>query len=148
MTVLLAMLGATACDETSGDDDDDAEVPFCERDDRADAFMVDLRKTGERSTLSIVEASPAEPVRGDNTWRLRLTDASGTPMAGMSVEAMPWMPDHGHGSPVETHISDLGGGEYELAPLNLFMAGFWTVTFAVTSDTGETDELVFSVCVD
>lgn len=146
--VLIAMLGASACDDGQTDDaNDDAEVPFCESDDRADAFMVDLRKSGERTTVSIVAASPAEPVRGDNTWTLRLTDTSGTPMEGTTVEAKPWMPDHGHGSPVETHITDLGGGEYELAPLNLFMAGLWTVTFEVTSD-GETDEVVFSVCVD
>jgi hypothetical protein len=58
------------------------------------------------------------------------------------------MPDHGHGSPVEEQVEALGGGEYRITPLNLFMAGVWEVTLEMTGADDVTDEVVFTVCVD
>ena len=103
---------------------------------------------GTGSSVTIVDAMPAVPARGDNTWTVRIADAAGAPEEGMVVDLRPWMPDHGHGSPVEEEVTDLGAGEYEATPLNLFMAGFWTVTFDVTDAEGTTDSVVFNVCVD
>lgn len=152
-TIILALapLALGACEPSDGEDggdSDDGMASFCETDDRADAFSVDLSKMGEHTRVQIVEAVPAQPARGDNTWTVMVTDAGGAPMEGMAVDVKPWMPDHGHGSPVEEEVTDLGAGEYEATPLNLFMAGFWTVTFDVTDAEGATDSVVFNVCVD
>jgi hypothetical protein len=149
--VMVLALGA--CDGGNDDGemdtgDDDAMMSFCEDEDRADAFTAGLRKTGERATLTVVDAVPAMPGRGDNVWTLAVTDASGAPMEGETLDAKPWMPDHGHGTPVEEQVTDLGGGEYEITSLNLFMPGLWVVTLDVTNADDETDEVVISVCIE
>ena len=127
---------------------DDAPAGICADEDRADDFAVSLTKMGERHTVTLMEAEPADPVRGDNTWTILVTDEAGTPMEGIGVDAKPWMPDHGHGSAVEETVTDLGAGEYTLDPLNLFMAGLWQVTLELTDEDGETDEVMISVCVE
>jgi hypothetical protein len=149
---LLVVLALGAC-EDPGDDtaeagDDEPDPLTCEDDDRADAFTVDLAKTGERHTVTIVDAMPAEPVRGDNTWTIQLVDGDGNPQEGALVGPRPWMPDHGHGTPVEATVTELGEGEYEIKSLNLFMAGLWEVTFELSaSEEDEPDTVMFSVCI-
>jgi hypothetical protein len=130
---LLVVLALGAC-EDPGDDtaeagDDEPDPLTCEDDDRADAFTVDLAKTGERHTVTIVDAMPAEPVRGDNTWTIQLVDGDGNPQ-------------------VEATVTELGEGEYEIKSLNLFMAGLWEVTFELSaSEEDEPDTVMFSVCI-
>jgi YtkA-like len=149
LAVALVLAGCSGDDaDPMADGDDDGMASFCEDEDRADAFAVDLRKTGERYAVTIVQATPAEPVRGDNIWMVRVTDTSGAPMEAMTVDAKPWMPDHGHGTPVEEQVTELGAGEYEVSVLNLFMAGLWRVTLDVTGADDETDSVEFFVCVD
>ena len=144
---LLALLVLGAC-ESDDTGDDDSEPMTCVDDERAEDFPVDLGKTGTGNTVTIVDAMPAIPDRGDNTWTVRITDASGAPEEGMVVSLRPWMPDHGHGSPVEPQITDLGGGEYRIESLNLFMPGLWQVTFGLETPTGESDEVMFSLCIE
>ncbi len=151
--LLVAMLALGACDD-GGDDSmesaaDSSSQPFsCADETRADAFAVDLSKMDATTTVTIVDAVPAEPVRGDNTWIVRLTDASGSPLAGASLDVKPWMPDHGHGSPVEEQITELEGGEYEITSLNLFMAGYWEVTIELSEAEGGAEAVMFALCVD
>jgi hypothetical protein len=151
---LLVVFALGACEEPSDDTTaeagDDPEPLTCEDDERAEAFTVDLAKTGERHTVKIVEATPAEPARGDNTWTVELLDGDGNPEDGATMDLRPWMPDHGHGSPVEEEVTDLGGGEYEIKSLNLFMPGLWQVTFDLSdaSDSEDApDEVMFSICI-
>lgn len=151
LTVLLALGACDGNDDGTGDDmaaSDDAPASVCEAEDRVDDFAVDLTKQGELHTVRLVSAEPAEPIRGDNTWTVMVTDAAGTPMEGITVDAKPWMPDHGHGTAVEETVTDMGGGEYEIDPLNLFMAGFWEVTLEITDAEGNADEVMIGVCVE
>ena len=37
-------------------------------------------------------------------------------------------------------------GQYEVAPLYLFMAGYWTITLTITVGT-VTDSVVYSLCL-
>jgi len=152
---LLVALTLGACEDPaddSGDEmaagDDESEPLTCEDDERAEAFTANMAKMGERHTVTIVEATPAEPGRGDNTWTIMLVDGNGNPEEGATVDLRPWMPDHGHGSPVEEKVTDLGGGQYKVESLNLFMAGLWQVTFDVSATPeDDPDEVMFSICI-
>lgn len=147
---LLALIVLGAC-EGDGDDMNDAdssEPITCVDDERAEDFTVNLSKMGTGSSVTIVDAMPAMPDRGDNTWTVRIADAAGTPEESMVVSLRPWMPDHGHGSPVEPVITDLGGGEYRIESLNLFMPGLWQITFTLETPAGAADEVMFSICIE
>jgi hypothetical protein len=48
-----------------------------------------------------VAATPTPPTKGDNTWVLRIRDASGSPLPDAEVtDVRPFMPNHGHGSTI------------------------------------------------
>ncbi|MCA9705729.1 MAG: FixH family protein [Myxococcales bacterium] len=140
------------CDGNGEDDAMDAGsddgLRMCDQETRADDFAVDLSKMGERYVTTIVDAMPAEPTRGDNTWTVRLTDGSGAPVEGIAIDVKPWMPDHGHGTSVEEQVTEMGDGEYMFTPLNLHMAGYWEITLELTDAAGELDTVMFAVCVD
>jgi hypothetical protein len=70
---------------------------------------------------------PDPMVRGQNVAQLALTDGSGQPVDGVTVEVLPWMPSHGHGTSQAVEITDQGGGVFIANPLYLFMAGEWQI---------------------
>jgi hypothetical protein len=112
-----------------------------------DPLAPGFSKTGEAGlTVELLELSPAETVRGDNTWMVNIKDATAL-QAGCSVEVEPFMPAHGHGANQPVVVSDLGDGSYELTPLNLFMRGLWTVDISVNC-AGLTDVIRFEVWVE
>jgi len=70
---------------------------------------------------------PDPMVRGENVGQLALTDGNGQPVDGVTVEVLPWMPSHGHGTSQAVEITDQGGGVFIANPLYLFMAGEWQI---------------------
>jgi hypothetical protein len=98
---------------------------------------------------------PGSWVRGSNTWDLEVRDASGQVVDGLTIEAVPKMPDHGHGTSITPVTTDAGGGRYVISPLYLYMSGFWQITLnlsAPDSDGGSSsqlhpDSVVFNVCI-
>lgn len=70
---------------------------------------------------------PDPPVRGQNVGQLTVTDPSGQPVDGVTVEVLPWMPSHGHGTSQAVEVTDQGGGVFITNPLYLFMAGEWLI---------------------
>lgn len=149
---LCAALGA--CNDDDGDDDsmdsaaDTMAMQMCEQEDRADEFAVNLSKMGTEHSATLVEATPAEPFRGDNAWTVMLADAAGAAVEGVTIDVRPWMPDHGHGTAVPTEVMEMGAGEYMIDPLHLQMAGYWEITLTLTTADGATDEVMFAVCVE
>jgi hypothetical protein len=152
--------GLLACESQTGADDpalaDDGQDEHethgdssCVEEDRADEFMVGLAKSGASVTVSFVSADPAPPVRGDNTWVVAVSDASG-PLADAQIsEVTPFMPDHGHGTAVSAVVSATDSpGEFEIAPINLYMVGLWEVTLAIDVGDGTHDEVMFAFCVE
>jgi hypothetical protein len=131
-----AALGLTlgGCSADSADPDpgttggDPAGTVSCEHDPRVDAYQ-DLAKTGDLGVLSfqLAQAEPAPPARGNNTFHLDITDASGAPVAG-ALEVELKMPDHGHGTSVQPKVSfDPATSEWTVDPLYLFMPGVWRI---------------------
>jgi hypothetical protein len=70
---------------------------------------------------------PDPPVRGQNVGQLTLTDGNGQPIDGVTVQVLPFMPSHGHGTSEAVGITDQGGGVFIANPLYLFMAGEWQI---------------------
>lgn len=139
---------ATEGDDT-GDDGSSGEAPRgCELETRADAYALGMQKHGESISVAFVDAMPAPPARGDNTWRVRVQDADGAALADATLSVDPFMPDHQHGTSIATHVvATQTPGEYELSPVNLFMPGLWDVTIGVAAE-GRSDAVVFRFCVD
>ena len=160
MLGLALLLGASACDDgedmdadtaddVSADDaGDDGTTSRCANETRADDFAAGLSKDGTAFRVTVDVAEPADPIRGDNAWTLMITDLEGNPIEGVIVDAKPWMPDHGHGTAVEEELIDMGGGAYEVSPLNLFMAGYWEVHLELSTADVDMDEVMIGVCVE
>lgn len=141
-------LASVACGTSSPATPD--AVVNCVGDPRGEAFVVGITKTGKdnRLTFALMEATPAPPSRGDNTWLVDISQA-GAPVIGAVVTVKPFMPDHRHGSAIDTLVTpdpDVPG-RYQLAPVNLWMPGIWEVTISATPAGGTKDLAVFSFCI-
>lgn len=146
MRLALALgLFATAC---SSDGHDDPDAVNCAEEMRDEEFVVGLQKAGVngKMTFTLLEATPAPPARGDNTWMIQVTSAgAAAPVTGATMVVTPFMPDHTH-----TPVSDQGtampeAGKYS-APVNMWMPGLWQTTIQATVGT-DTDKVVFAFCV-
>ena len=125
-------------------------VANCVNDPRGEAFVVGLTKTGKdnRLTFALREATPAPPSRGDNVWLVDISQG-GTPLVGATVAVKPFMPDHRHGSAIDTVVTPdtTVPGRYQLAPVNLWMPGIWEITVTATPAGGTKDLAIFSFCI-
>jgi len=130
----------------------DSSTYNCATETRADSFAVGLDKHGAAAALDfkLMQADPAPPARGDNIWQLQVSAMSGgtvgATVAGATLTATPFMPDHAHGTPIQVVITDKGGGMYQLSPVNLWMPGLWETTITATSASGS-DQAVFRFCI-
>jgi hypothetical protein len=70
----------------------------------------------------------------------------GRAVTGATLNVMPFMPDHGHGTSVMPQVAPAGDG-YELSSVYLFMAGLWKVTIQAQSAAGN-DTAVFQFCIE
>ncbi len=146
--VTLALACDPGMDPPDEDPVDEVEVRDCSTETRADTYVLGMRKSGASLGVSIIEATPAPPSRGDNLWRVRVQGADGTGQAA-TVEVDPFMPDHNHGSSIRAHVTaDEVVGEYRIEPVNLFMPGLWEITLDLTLEDGTADAVVFRFCVD
>jgi RND family efflux transporter MFP subunit len=84
--------------------------------------------------------APSPPHKGDNTFRVRLTDSKGTPLAGAQVTVtffMPAMPAMGMAAMrTASSLNDRGGGIYEGSG-KLGSGGSWQVSI-VAQKNGQT----------
>lgn len=146
-TVLATALGCSA--HHAADDQPDADFYDCTTEPRAQAAVPGLvvrSAGGFGATLESLE--PTLVKKGPNTWKVGLTDAAGNALPGASVKAMPFMPDHGHGTSAKVSVQDLGDGSYVLTPVYLYMAGYWEITLTVVPADRQSDAtLMFPVCV-
>jgi hypothetical protein len=120
----------------------------CRGDGRADTYVAGLERAAGPTKLRIVDARPAPPLKGQNTWVLEVLDATGKPVDGAAVAVTPFMPDHGHGSAVTPEVRAIGGGRYEVTKLYLAMAGLWEMTVTVTPPGGEPQKAAYTFCLD
>jgi YtkA-like protein len=119
-------------------------------DTRADNWVLPIAKPSVNGSfqVTLLASAASPPVIGDLTdWTLQVADAKGAMVTGATITATPFMPDHGHGTSAVAHVTaDVTAGQYDVMPLYLFMAGYWTITFTIT-DGSVTDTVVYSVCL-
>jgi hypothetical protein len=123
----------------------------CARDPRTVPYAVgvEAKATDGALTVQFMDANPAPPAKGNNTWTVKLLDAAGKPVNGATIVTKPYMPDHAHGSSIKPQATAKGtDGTYEITPVNLFMPGVWQITFTVTTPGGMNDSAVVTFCVD
>lgn len=142
MAVTLGISGCSRASEAESPGDPECSGEF----DRFEAGMT-KQAAPEQLTIELVTAEPAPPaVRADNSWLLRVTDADGDVVTGAELVVTPYMPKHQHGS-AEVVVSELGDGEYELAPIELIMPGVWEIPVSVTPSDGRASETTFRFCI-
>lgn len=146
---LVLVLAASACgDDGSAHHHTDGAPVDCSIETRADTYVAGLSKVGAGGyEFVLVESVPAPPAKNDNTWTVELRDGAGATVDGATMTAVPFMPDHGHGTPITAEVTAQGSGRYQIAPVNLWMPGLWETTVAVDIQ-GVTDEVVFAFCID
>lgn len=144
---LLALGLVAACGSEHSHGGSDAGFD-CETDTRDEPFVAGIEKTGPGGvTVRIQSSDPAPPARGDNAWVLEL-EAAAAPLTGAAVEVVPFMPDHQHGSPITVDVEPgATAGEYDAAPVNLWMPGLWEIEVETTPAGGNADLVVFRFCV-
>ena len=86
--------------------------------------LLTLPSDGGNWTVSI-ETSPQPPRKGTADVTYRITDGAGAPADGLTLDVLPWMPAHGHGTSVTPLVTAQGDGAYLVSPVYLYMAGHW-----------------------
>ncbi|MDX2092846.1 MAG: FixH family protein [Kofleriaceae bacterium] len=152
-TLLAALsLGLCVVSACSSDDhgDHDPEVN-CDLETRAEPLVIGQPKAGVNNLyeFSFVDAVPSPPARGDNMWTLQITQkASAAPLMNAELFVTPYMPDHGHTSPIDVGVTIMPtAGQYELEPVNLWMPGLWETTIEVLNGADTVESVVFKFCV-
>jgi hypothetical protein len=130
----------------SSHDDDGAEFRCLGTE---DPFTPGFSRAGNDGNLSIVllEATPSPHFVQNNDLRIRVEDADGDPVEGVTfVDIEPFTAAHDHGTPIDPEAVELGGGEYEITMINYVHRGPWYLTFEM--DTGTvTDTVRFTFCI-
>ena len=90
-----------------------------------------VRSTSGALSLAVY-APAAQSLRGASELELTISDASGVPIDGLTLDVVPWMPSHAHGTSVVTLVEPIGNGSYVVRDVNLFMPGRWQLRVSVT----------------
>jgi hypothetical protein len=128
---------------------DSGPLYSCATETRAVPYAPNLTRTSTAGTYTavLVTADPAPPIKGDNTWTVRILDANQMPVDGLSITPSANMPDHNHPPSVKASVTPAGNGSYTVMPLYLFMAGFWEVTLTLQPPGGAKDSVIFPICI-
>jgi hypothetical protein len=149
---LAAVVAGCGSNSAPPDETDAGALFSCAGETRAVQYMAGLTRTSVSGGYQavLVESVPGPPIKGQNAWTVQIFDGSGAPQDGLTVTATPTMPDHVHPTgvkPVVTPKND-GTGTYEVAPVYLFMAGYWEVRLTLQPQSRPKDTVVFPLCID
>jgi hypothetical protein len=90
----------------------------------------------------------AVPEVGLGTWVVSVTDAAaGTPADVTMTAERPWMPLHGHGATTFPTVTPGDPGQFTVAAMSFFMAGYWEVKLDLQPTSGAADKLTFAICI-
>jgi hypothetical protein len=129
--------------------DDAADASACASYSGAvDSYSANLPKAGTSGQIQFVlmNAQPAPPAKGNNTWTLKLLDASGAPIPNATLAIKTWMPMMRHGSSIAPRQAANADDTYSISNLYLTMAGIWQVTFTAQSGSMK-DTAMYTFCV-
>lgn len=150
-TVLVAMVislggcgpGAGPSGSSSAINGTDGSFSTCATEVRATPYVKGMQVTSTSGVLTVklLESKPGPPVKGTDTWTIEVDEVdTGTPIEGLDVVVVPYMPDHMHGTnPVL--VTPAGAGTYTLAAY-LYMSGYWEVRMTLG-----TDDAMIPICI-
>jgi hypothetical protein len=83
--------------------------------------------TSASGRFQVEVLAPQVPLkRGPQDLRIVITEAqSHKPALGIQLALEPWMTSMGHGISDTPQVSAVGPGQFQVAPLDLFMPGVW-----------------------
>ncbi len=148
--------GGGGTSDASQVDSTDAAIT-CTNDPRAEKFALNMTHKGDNEagpnlSFVIVGATDNPPAVDNNTWTLKILDASGQPVKDAVLTfpkgqhpSDPWMPDHTHGALAAKAVNN-GDGTYTVKPLYFFMGGIWSTYISATSGS-VTDTTTFTFCI-
>lgn len=116
--VSVALAGATSLG-CSGDPGSGASASF------PTEALATLSSDSAALHVEVRTAPEQPPSRGMSSVEYRITRADGTPVPGLSLTVLPWMPDMGHGASIKPSIAEVGEGRYVISDVELFMPGKW-----------------------
>jgi hypothetical protein len=101
-------------------------------------------KSGALTVAVCLSQEP--PYAGDLNAELTITQTSGnTPVDGLTLQVVPWMPQMGHGTSVVPTIEAEGGGKYLVNNLYLFMSGTWALQTTLSGAATDSVDPQFDV---
>ncbi|HET6149460.1 MAG TPA: FixH family protein [Polyangia bacterium] len=164
IAIVLGLTGA-GCKSSGAADDGgvmgDVDFVNCAAETRATPFRQGMQVTSRNGTYLLkvlkntfqdptLQVLTIDPAKGVDVWTIEIdAAATGAPLDGMSIAVKPFMPDHNHGT-TAVGITAAGAGTYTIAPLNLYMAGYWEITFNLTDISGDaptTDSAMVPICI-
>ncbi|MFT5430415.1 MAG: hypothetical protein ACI9OJ_001089 [Myxococcota bacterium] len=120
-----------------------------------DAYAVGLSRATEGGTwmVEMMGAMPSPPDVGLNQFQVKVTDAAGTAVEGVTVTIEPRMPEHGHGTVPATFVSQTSGTGEATVPatteekmIDLIMPGAWLLHFHVEDSAGTRETASYTFC--
>lgn len=110
----------------------------------AEAFAT-LTSDDGAFALEVRTAPSQPPSRGSIQVELAIRGADGEPRDDLTLHVVPWMTDMAHGASEEPAIEALGGGYYELGPVDMFMSGRWELRTTIAGPTKDSANIVFEI---
>jgi len=153
----LLALSLAACGEgggsggSGGQTSTTSTMSVCAADSGAVAYAVGLSQAAMdgKVTITFVDAKPAPPAKGGNTFTIDVTDDASAPVDGATITVAACMPLHGHCATVTPTVTPGSQpGRYVVDDVELFMPGLWAITFTVTPSSGAPDPVTVSFCVE
>ncbi len=144
----LSAVAASGCGPAASNDSDAGDTSCLDRMD-LDAYSAGMTRTSSSGNVkfTIVQGNPSPPARYTNTWTMTMTDANGAAIPNAAPTAVPFMPEHGHGSSVNPEMTSNGGTTYQVTPLYFFMPGIWQTTLSPTPTSLPADQVKFTFCI-
>jgi hypothetical protein len=110
----------------------------------SDQFPVTV--TSDSGLLRVELTIPTPLVVGDDQVEMSITRiADGSPLDGMTVSIVPFMPSMGHGTSVIPTVTAEGEGRYLVTNLYLFMPGTWELRTSFSGPMSDHAEPTFEL---
>ena len=88
------------------------------------------------------------PLNQIHTWTIHVETADGQPVDDAEITVDGGMPQHGHGLPTSTQVTQkLGNGDYLMEGMKFQMPGWWEVRFNINAG-GQSDTITFNFTME
>ena len=109
-------------------------------------MMTDVKSASGNLNLALSSDPNTSPlVRDCLAFQYLITDSSGQPVDGLTLQVVPWMVQMQHGTSVQTTVTAKGQGIYVVTSVDLFMEGEWRLQTSVSGAATDSFAPTFQV---